>query len=429
MPKNEPRSAQLNEDKNGPRDVNTLIQLNETSETDKISECGICSGEVGAEDQAVNCDGCGKWVHINCGKITSKLYNKIKHAPLSNPVTWYCTLCSKDKQKNNKINSESQIINGPIPNIPQDTSQTTELKQTKEILTNVMAQNESLQQIINNLQSDLEMANKMLIHSKQENILVNQELISQTHLINRLNKELHIYRQKIVLTETVTYKPESTLNLDAQVGIDTTQHVTPTEKSSDVKQDVSPVDKCDPNVLIIGDSMLQGIREFSRDPQIDIQFFSGARIQDLSKFLTSKPKDSLPNTVIVHIGTNNVKYAATPNHLMRPLWLTLESAKKKFKNTLWIVNGIIHRRDVQERVIREANDALAFMCDQLKIVYRDPNTIITERGLARDGLHLNRYGSKLLAEFILTDVRPMAYHDNTIETNTPLVSLNETPKN
>lgn len=213
------------------------------------------------------------------------------------------------------------------------------------------------------------------------------------------------------------------------MGIDTTQHVTPTEKSSDVKQDVSPVDKCDPNVLIIGDSMLQGIREFSRDPQIDIQFLSGARIQDLSKFLTSKPKDSLPNTVIVHIGTNNVKYAATPNHLMRPLWLTLESAKKKFKNTLWIVNGIIHRRDVQERVIREANDALAFMCDQLKIVYRDPNTIITERGLARDGLHLNRYGSKLLAEFILTDVRPMAYHDNTIETNTPLVSLNETPKN
>lgn len=44
------------------------------------------------------------------------------------------------------------------------------------------------------------------------------------------------------------------------------------------------------------------------------------------------------------------------------------------------------------------------MCYQRKAVYRDPNEAVPDRGLARDGLHINSYGSTLLAEFIESDV-------------------------
>lgn len=85
---------------------------------------------------------------------------------------------------------------------------------------------------------------------------------------------------------------------------------------------------------------------------------------------------------------------------------TLEAAKKKFKYTIWIVHGILFRRDFCRTYIEEINEAFRFMCDQLKVVYRDPNTSVPDRALQRDGLHLNNFGTALLTDFILQDVAP-----------------------
>lgn len=385
---------------------NRLNPETANGELDAGSTCAICTGEVGTDDRAVTCDGCEKWVHIACGKISAKLYNKIKDAPTDNPITWYCLPCSKSKKNDNNAVNDTQK---------------TELDRTKENLREANAKNDSLNKIINNLQQDLENANRMLINSKRENIRINQELIDQTNLVNRLNGELQDYRGTN-LAKIVTNKGEGNETIsNPGLGLPAKENIQKEgipNKYCDVEQETSLEDteNHDPDILIIGDSLLRGIAEFSDDPKIEIKSAPGAYIQDLSKYLSART--TMPNTVIIHIGTNNIKYAATPNHLMRPLWLTIESAKKKFKNTLWIVNGIIHRRDIQDRSIREANEALAFMCDQLKVVFRDPNEVITDRSLARDGLHLNRYGSRLLAKFIIDDVRPrQTYHKTPIEIN------------
>lgn len=62
-----------------------------------------------------------------------------------------------------------------------------------------------------------------------------------------------------------------------------------------------------------------------------------------------------------------------------------------------MVNGILNCKDVSQRYIEDINEALKFMCDQLKLVFRDPNTIVRARGLGRDGLHLNSLGTQKLA--------------------------------
>lgn len=88
---------------------------------------------------------------------------------------------------------------------------------------------------------------------------------------------------------------------------------------------------------------------------------------------------------------------------MRPLWLTTQ---KQFKNrpTIWIVNGILHRRDVLPSFVEDVNEALRFMCDQLRVVYRDPNTEVTKRGYGKNGIHLKAIVGQQLMNFILTDL-------------------------
>lgn len=92
---------------------------------------------------------------------------------------------------------------------------------------------------------------------------------------------------------------------------------------------------------------------------------------------------------------------------MRPLWYlepTIEAAQKQFKNTKWVINGILYHRDIPSWYIDDVNKAFNFMCQRLKVVFRDPNVAVTARGLGRDGLHLNSVGSRQLAEFIMSDI-------------------------
>lgn len=83
------------------------------------------------------------------------------------------------------------------------------------------------------------------------------------------------------------------------------------------------------NTLIIGDSVLRGMQQKVTNPEIKILYMPGASIKNLSGYLATQT--SLPSTVVVHIGSNN---AQTPNHVMRPLLLTIErESTKNFKNT------------------------------------------------------------------------------------------------
>lgn len=44
------------------------------------------------------------------------------------------------------------------------------------------------------------------------------------------------------------------------------------------------------------------------------------------------------------------------------------------------------------------------MCDQLRVVYRDPNTEVIKRGYGRDGIHLKAIVDQQLMNFTLTDL-------------------------
>ena len=61
--------------------------------------------------------------------------------------------------------------------------------------------------------------------------------------------------------------------------------------------------------LVIGDSMLAGLREakLSRDKKIKVRFFPGAKTDDLQYHLIPYLKKK-PDNIIIHIGTNDSPY-------------------------------------------------------------------------------------------------------------------------
>lgn len=187
------------------------------------------------------------------------------------------------------------------------------------------------------LYSDLELENQVLIRALQEIIQLNQEAISKTHTIIKLNQTL----KKKHLTPNQKTHNRPTVKVD--LGLKQNDNIMDNrEEKSDLKADI----------LIIGDSTIKGLKDYiapeqtSNTPKIQITSILGASIQHISKYIRNERDVGLPQAVTVHVGTNNVVNSKTPNHVMRPLCYTRESAQKIHKNTIWVVNGILHRRDV-----------------------------------------------------------------------------------
>ena len=55
--------------------------------------CGSCSQEVSERDDAVLCDMCGFWHHINCEKMERSVY-KFLQKNANSSIQWYCQKCN-----------------------------------------------------------------------------------------------------------------------------------------------------------------------------------------------------------------------------------------------------------------------------------------------------------------------------------------------
>lgn len=391
--------------------------------------CPVCRGEVLDNCEAVSCDKCEHWYHKACGKISDKQYNKILAAPLNKSVSWFCTTCKKNRptkqtkprdeeigleQKTNTVELESSLSCPPSGSDGTDKQiQAKDVTILNDKLTKTQEENQALQKTIKDLLEDLENLTHELTKSKKENIRLNQETISKGIKIKDLYeriKTLHTLKSNKDAPEPTHnhVRPLKSISIENRPNIQQNTHNIVDPNHSQTRpiqgpEKPQPDNVSEPEILIIGDSLIRNLQQYTESkPNIMTNCMPGARIQNLSKHLATL--QNLPPTVILHIGTNNLMSSRTPNDIMRPLWYTIEAAQKKFKDTIWIVNGIIHRRDIPALYIESVNEAIQFMCDNLHVVYRDPNKEVTARGLGRDGLHLNQLGDHQLANFILNDI-------------------------
>jgi hypothetical protein len=145
----------------------------------------------------------------------------------------------------------------------------------------------------------------------------------------------------------------------------------------------------------MGDSMLSNVGAEHTDMMVEC--FPGIRAEQLHRVIE---KRDLRNTatVIIHIGTNDLRATRYLDSVMAEMFTLVATAKSKCPNRRLVLRRVLRRRDVSWRRTGTLNDRFDWIANALDITFVDPNNWLEERDFGRDGPHLNGRGRSRLGQ-------------------------------
>jgi hypothetical protein len=154
--------------------------------------------------------------------------------------------------------------------------------------------------------------------------------------------------------------------------------------------------------LVIGDSIVRHTADLSKRVGVSTICVPGGTVKDIMEVVSALPRlfSAPPSKVIFHVGTNNWanwESAKGVAHRLRELLVLSRSLLPEAKI---LVSGLLLRRDSRDQDIKEVNKEIS------NVMRTFPNTFFidcnvrckTQFWLGKDGLHLNRLGSRLLSD-------------------------------
>ena len=99
------------------------------------------------------------------------------------------------------------------------------------------------------------------------------------------------------------------------------------------------------------------------------------------------------DTVIIHVGTNDVSRTRNLDYIMGEVYDLVTTAKEKFPGSRLVLSGVLRNEGVKWRRIGTTNDRLEWVASRLGAAFVDPNSCIRDAGFGRDGLHLYKNGT------------------------------------
>lgn len=160
----------------------------------------------------------------------------------------------------------------------------------------------------------------------------------------------------------------------------------------------------DKNVLVLGDSIVR--HTGAGQDALDVRCFPGIRTEQLRRVIERQDLGRRPDTVILHVGTNDSK--RNVDYVIGDMYDLITTAKKRFPTTKLIVSGVLRRKDTHWTRIGQINDGLDWVARSLGAQMVDPNSWIADGDFGRDGLHLNRRGAAKLGRLFHTIGAPAA---------------------
>ena len=125
--------------------------------------------------------------------------------------------------------------------------------------------------------------------------------------------------------------------------------------------------------------------------------FPGIKSEQLHRVMEKRDLVS-PETVIIHVGTNDLKTKRNLDFVMGEVYGLVSTAKKKLPNYRLVLSGVLRCRDASWRRIGALNDRFDWLANALGLTFFDPNIWIEDGDFARDGLHLNGRGKRRLGQ-------------------------------
>lgn len=151
-------------------------------------------------------------------------------------------------------------------------------------------------------------------------------------------------------------------------------------------------------VLVIGDSMLNGIEEskLSKSRHIRVQPLSGARIEDLQANIDDVLHKDLQK-VVIHAGTNN-SVDEQPTNILDKLETLANTIKIALPECSIVLSTIIKRTD-DKKACKVGEKVNHLLKSSSFCVLENSN--INEKHLGKRGLHLNSQGNAVFASNLL----------------------------
>ena len=147
--------------------------------------------------------------------------------------------------------------------------------------------------------------------------------------------------------------------------------------------------------MVIRDSMVRNVG--SEQAEMRVECFTGIKTEQLHRVMDKADLGS-PETVIFHVGTNDLKATGNLDRVMGEVYDLVATVKKKIPNSRLVLGGVIRHRDTSWRRIGALNDRLEWIAEAFRLTFVDPNSWIEDSDFARDGLHLNGRGKKRLGQ-------------------------------
>jgi lysophospholipase L1-like esterase len=145
--------------------------------------------------------------------------------------------------------------------------------------------------------------------------------------------------------------------------------------------------------MVVGDLIVCNVRAEYADMKLEC--FPVIKTEQLHRVMEKRDLVS-PDTVIIHVGTNDLRRTRNLDTVMGEVYALVSTAKKKLSNCRLVLSAVLRRRDVSWRRIGARNYRFDWVANALGLNLVDPNTWIEDGDFARDGLHLNERGKRRL---------------------------------
>ena len=165
------------------------------------------------------------------------------------------------------------------------------------------------------------------------------------------------------------------------------------------------------DILLIGDSMLKHIepKKLSRRKAILRKSISGAKIDDAFEIAKDIIEKCQVSEMIVHLGTNNLTTDDNPTEIITKMSSFCDNLQQSFAGLRKItISTIIHRMNASPNLTwktHRVNAELKLLANERGWKIIDNECIDPNSHIGVDGVHLNGYGVKVLAQNLIRHIR------------------------
>jgi hypothetical protein len=145
--------------------------------------------------------------------------------------------------------------------------------------------------------------------------------------------------------------------------------------------------------MVAGDLTLRDIEAEHADMKVEC--FLGIKTEHFHRVKEKRDLGS-PETVIIHVGTNQLRTTKNLDSVMGEVhvYAFVATAKRELPKCRLVLSEVLRRRDVSWRRNGAQNDRYDWLENALRLNSVDPNSWIQDGYFVRDGLHLNRRGQR-----------------------------------